>query len=175
VCGCAIGTAASAALPPDAGIAGYVAGLAEGAGADFGERFFSALLRTGRYHAAALFFAFSALGVVCVPALTAWRGFLLCFAMSSITRCGGPAGFPAALAIFAPEALVAVPCLFLLSARSFASSLALLRAASRNSVKTAPAYGGLAAICGVCALALAASSLISASLAPAMLSRLAGR
>jgi hypothetical protein len=167
VCGCAIGVAAAASLPPEAGVADYLTVVKENYGAGFGERFVSALLSAGRYHAAALFFAFSALGVVGLPALTALRGFLLCFSMSALVRCGGSASLPTVLALFAPEALIAVPCLFIISSQSFTSSLTLLRTLTKRAAKTSFPYGGgFIGRCAVCAAALAASSLITALVVP---------
>ena len=126
--GCVAGAVASGALPPDTPMSEYIASLARADNPGFGGRFLSALCTSGKFHALVLFFAFSALGIAAIPAVSALRGFLLCFAVTSVIRCYGASGVPYALLMFAPEALISVPGLLLLSTHSMLSSATLLRA-----------------------------------------------
>ncbi|MDR0445916.1 MAG: hypothetical protein LBH17_02620 [Oscillospiraceae bacterium] len=173
--GCVAGVASAAALPPDTRVGAYIAGLSEGSISGVGERFFPALLSAGKYHIAALFFAFSVLGVAGIPIIAAIRGFVLCFTMSAVVRYYGQAGIPAALAVFAPEALIATPSLLMLSAPTFAASFSLLSSLPRRAAGPMLPYGaGLLRSSAVGALAVAAASLASAAIAPGLLSRLGG-
>ncbi|MDR3310421.1 MAG: stage II sporulation protein M, partial [Oscillospiraceae bacterium] len=90
--------------------------------------FGSALLNSARFPLAALFFAFSVLGVAGIPSLTALRGFLLCFSLTVTVRAFGGAGVPLALASVLPAAMFSVPSLLALSAVSLDSARGLGRA-----------------------------------------------
>ncbi len=127
----------------------------------------AALQTSGKFHALVLFFAFSALGVAAIPAVSALRGFLLCFAAASVIRYYGSSSVPYALLMFAPEALIAVPGLFLLSTHSLSSSAKLLQSCMPRSVVSAAPFGSdfLQRIV-MCAALLCISALIDAALGP---------
>ncbi len=72
---------------------------------------------------AALVFGFTALGVICVPALLLARGFLLSYAVSLFLRLFGGSGMLAALVAFGIPALLVIPALFAISCDAFRSSL----------------------------------------------------
>jgi len=159
VLGAAAGAAAATLLPPQ-----IVESLAvRGAEGAFGTRFFASLISVGKFHAAALFFAFSMLGAAAIPAISAVRGFLLSFAMTSLVRfCGSAAVLPT-LGLFAPELLFAIPCLLAISAVSFEASLKL--------AKRANPYDAKFAKCALATLGVVIiAALADAALSPSMLS-----
>ena len=141
--GCVAGVICSAALPPDTPVNDFITSTAAIEGRSFAERFLSSLLTSGKFHVLVLFFSFSAFGIVAVPAVSALRGFLLCFAASSVIRCNGASFIPRALLMFAPEALLAIPGLFLLSAYALVSSSVLLRVCLPGSIAPAKPFNGV--------------------------------
>ncbi|MDR0838600.1 MAG: stage II sporulation protein M [Oscillospiraceae bacterium] len=172
VCGCAAGVAASGLLTRSAPVGEYISGLSESAGSALGGRFASSFLSAGKFHLAALLFAFSVLGVAGIPSVAAVRGFLLCFAMSSVIRFCGSGSVWAVLAMFSPEAIISVPCLFVLSAQSFNASAGLLRAASGASRGALPFSGGFLSRGAACAALLAVAALIEAIISPGLVARI---
>lgn len=79
-----------------------------------------------RWPLASLVLGFTALGVVCVPALLIARGFLLSYSVSLFLCLFGDGGLWAALAVFGVTALLVLPALFAVSCDAFRSSLARL-------------------------------------------------
>ncbi|MDR3209219.1 MAG: stage II sporulation protein M [Oscillospiraceae bacterium] len=167
--GCVAGTAAAGAIVPTELLREH---LLTRETAAFLPNFFAA----ARYPLAALFFAFSVLGVICIPALGAVRGFFLCFSISSIVRVFGAAGIPLALTLVLPGALFAVPCLFVLSSQAFTASAQLLKSVLSGAVKLAPPYGsGFLPRVAVCAAILAASALAETLWIPSLIAHFAAR
>jgi hypothetical protein len=176
LCGCFVGATAAGTLAPER-LGEYAEGLrvTEGAGGITGAAYLARLLSAGRYHAAAVFFGFSVLGVACVPGLAAVRGFFLCFTAAAFTRMYGAEGAALTAAMFASNIVIALPCFFILSVQSFMSSLALIRSATRRGSARAQPYGRLFfARCAMCVPALAASALADTLLVPRVMSHLAG-
>jgi hypothetical protein len=140
----------------------YVAGFGANADAPFGLRFGASLLSTGKFHLAALLLAFSLLGTVGAPLVAGIRGFLFCFAATSLARyCGAGALLPI-LGFFAPELLIAVPCLLLLSAQAFDASAKLFR-------RTGPYGDGFFRRVIAITAATACAAALDAAIAPALL------
>ena len=167
ILGCVAGAIASGALPADTPMNEFIVSLARAENLSFGERFLSALRATGKFHALVLFFAFSALGIAAIPAVSALRGFLLCFAITSVVRGFGGAFVPYALLMFVPEALFAVPGLFLLSTHSLVLSTNLLRAClPRSGSPSAPFCGVFIRRILLCAALVCATALVNATVAP---------
>ena len=79
-----------------------------------------------RWPLAAFLLGASGFGVVGIPALLAFRGFLLAYATTIFARLFGLPGVSAALAAFGVTALVAVPVLFVVSVDAFCQSLGRL-------------------------------------------------
>jgi uncharacterized membrane protein SpoIIM required for sporulation len=141
VCGCIAGATAAGLIPSADGLRAYLADTLPINGGGAGS-FFGALFTAGKYHLAALFFAFSLLGVVCVPIVSAVRGFFLCFSVSCVVRLFGADGVLLALTMLAPGALVAVPCFFIVASQSFSSSLRLLSCTRAPGAALRAVYGG---------------------------------
>ena len=167
ILGCVAGAIASGALPPETPINEYASSIAGAAGRGFGSRFLSELRISGKFYALTVFFALSVLGAVAIPAILALRGFLLCFAVTSVIRRLGTPGVPYALMLFAPEALIALPGLFLLSTHSMVSSVTLLRLCmSRGAISEQPYGGVFIRRVALCAAIVCMSALIDAVVAP---------
>jgi uncharacterized membrane protein SpoIIM required for sporulation len=177
LCGCFVGATAAGGLAPER-LREYIAALdvPAGGGGLVGAAYFARLLSAVKYHAAAIFFGFSILGVACVPGLAAVRGFFLCFTVAAFARTYGAGGAALTAAMFAPNVVIAIPCFFILSAQSFTSSLALIKTASRKGGARGQPYGRrFFARCALCIPALAAASLADALLIPRVMAQLAGR
>ena len=84
-------------------------------GANAKPDFASALLDVFKYNILSIALGFSILGVFCIPALMALRGFFLSFSVSTVVRVIGGKGVTLALAIFGANTLITVPCFFILS------------------------------------------------------------
>ena len=162
-------------LPPDTQVNEYFASLAGAESRSFGARFLSELRISGKFHVLVVFFAFSAIGVAAIPAVMALRGFLLCFAAASVIRGFGVPGVPYALVMFAPEALVAIPGLFVLATHSMLSSVTLLRACLPRSNLTEQPFGAAYVRRAAFCLALVCvSAFIDAAAAPWLAARFLG-
>ena len=129
---------------------------------------FAALFSTAKYHLAAVFFGFSVLGPLLIPALAAVRGFFLSFSVTAVMRCLGAKGIAFTLSLFGIPAVVSIPCFFVLSALAFSSSLYLLRLLRAHGARTtsSPFCSRLLVSCVACfvllvALAAADAYLIS--------------
>jgi uncharacterized membrane protein SpoIIM required for sporulation len=168
VVGCIVGVAAAGILSPDESLRAYLLAPPDAA---FLQRLFSG----AKYPLIALFFAFSALGVVGVPALGAVRGFFLCFTMSGFVRVFGAPGIPLALALVLPGAIISVPCLFIISEQAFKSSAQLLRACV-GTARSAPPFAGrfVPRVFG-CAILLVFSALAESMWIPTLAAHLASR
>ena len=164
IAGCIAGAVASGALPQDTPINEFLEPTT--AAGNFGGRFLASLLTTGKFHALVLFFAFSVFGIAAIPAVSALRGFLLCFAISSILRSYGAAYVPHTLLMFAPEVILAVPALFLLSTHSFVSSCSLLRIFQPRSSAQPPFFAVFLKRAALVLALLCLSALIDAAAAP---------
>ena len=70
---------------------------------------------------------FTVFGVLCVPLAVAARACMLSFTISAFCRCFGFSGLAFAAAAIGGQALLSLPCLFLLSSQSMVSSLAVTR------------------------------------------------
>lgn len=170
--GCVAGVIASGSLPIDTPVNEYVAAVAGAESGGFDVRFLSALQTSGKYHAVVMFFAFSVLGVIAIPAVSALRGFLLCFAVSSVIRYYGAGSVPYALLMFAPEAIIAVPALFLLSTHSLSASGTLLQACSSRGAPVGAPYGnGFTGRVLICAALVCITALIDAAIGPWLTTR----
>lgn len=131
--------------------------------------FVSAFLSAGLYPFAAVFFGFSVLGVFCIPALSAVRGFFLCFSISVVVRHFGGSGISLSLALFGINALFTVPCFFILSVQSFTSSFQLFKSVTATSSVTRPYGGGFFRRIAVCSAILAVSALIDTLVIPRLI------
>ena len=70
---------------------------------------------------------FSVLGTAFVPLLSAVRGFTLSFSALVTATAFGDRGAFTALALYGPEAMVTVPCFFVLAVRALSASARLFR------------------------------------------------
>ena len=129
LCGCIVGIISAGFVSNASGLSGYISGLVplKVGQAISQPNFLSIFFNSTKYHIFSLFFAFSVLGVICVPLMMAVRGFFLCFSISVIVRLLGGQGILLALSIFGIGALITVPCLFILSAQTFSASADLLK------------------------------------------------
>ncbi|MDR1157502.1 MAG: stage II sporulation protein M [Oscillospiraceae bacterium] len=151
---------------------GFLRGLlleAEGpAGALLGRALYNAL----KYHVAVFLLGFTMLGVGLIPLVTAVRGFFLSFAVAAFVRAFGSGGLWLAAGAFGAQALLTLPCLFLVSLRGIAASAALLTAAA-GPTRRPPAPGHFGAACflpfALCSVVLCLSALFETFLTPLLL------
>ena len=180
ICGGIAGTvSAGFASVGDPGISGYLSAYLEFSGQDARPGFLPALFDACKYHLAVILFGFSIFGVFCVPALSAMRGFFLCFSISVIVRHFGGDGVLLALALSGVGAMLTVPCFFVLSASAFSSSLHVFKsvaAKGRGGTVSKPSGGGsfFRRACA-CAAVLACSALLDTLLMPELISIAARR
>ena len=144
LCGCIVGIISAGFVSNTGGLSSYIAGLIPiKAGQVVSQpSFLSCFFNSIKYHICALFLAFSVLGVVCIPAMMAVRGFFLCFSVSVIVRLLGGAGIPLALSIFGIGALITIPCLFILSTQAFFTSTELMKTVFSRGGRSGPIYNG---------------------------------
>jgi stage II sporulation protein M len=163
ICGSIIGTVAAGLLQDGASLRAYLADFLSGyQNAADAPNLLLAVWSAVKYHLLAVFLGFSVLGVVFIPALSALRGFFLCFSISAVIRCLGRKGLLLTLSLFGLNTLMTIPCYFILAAASFSASLYLLKLLRAGTPKglTPPDGGRLFISCGVCFLILLASALI---------------
>jgi uncharacterized membrane protein SpoIIM required for sporulation len=133
--------------------------------------FFASVVEAFKYHLGAVFLGFSVLGVVCIPLLSAVRGFFLSFSVSAIIRLLGGKAILLTLAMFGISTVITVPCFFILSVTSFSASQYLFRLAvskgSKNPGMLPP--GSSVAACVVCLGLLLVAALIDAYLTPQLI------
>ena len=177
ICGGIVGSAA-AGFAGGAEVSNFMAeylARANGNALRTGE-FFSALFTACMYPFAAVFLGFSVLGVFCLPALAAVRGFFLCFSISAVVRSFGGDGALLALSIFGLSALLTVPCFFVLSVQSFSSSLKVLKSVTARGAGVMRPYDGeFFKRIGACAVVLACSAFVEILLVPRLIGLAAGR
>ena len=177
ICGGIVGSAA-AGFAGGTGVSDFMAeylARTNGNAPRMGE-FFSALFTACLYPFAAVFLGFSLLGVFCLPALAAVRGFFLCFSISAVVRSFGADGTLLALSIFGVNALLTIPCFFILSVQSFSASLKVLKGVTaRGAGVMRPYDGGFFKRIGICTAVLACSALIDTLLVPRLIGLAAGR
>jgi len=179
ICGGIVGVTAAGLASSGAGVSDYLTEflvLASGAPVRLGG-FLRALFNDSAYHLAVIFLGFSAFGVFLVPALSAVRGFFLCFSVSAVVRHFGGDGVLLTIAIFGVGALMTVPCLFILSVQSFSSSLYVLKSVAAKSgvAQTYRGRGGYFRRVAICAAVLMTSALIDTLLIPRLIDYAAGR
>lgn len=92
------------------------------ASGDGGSGVFLRFLSDSKYHIISFLLGFTLFGTVVVPIVFGIRGFFLAFCVSTAARCLG-GSFPlAVLLAYLPAALISLPCLFVISLRSFDAS-----------------------------------------------------
>ena len=158
--GAAIGAVSALLLPSETPMHEYLTSFSV-SDATFASRFAAAIVTMGKFPLLATLLAFSLLGVAGVPILTAIRGLLLGFAVTSLTRYCGASGALPILGAFAAEALIAVPSLLLCSARMTDASLSLLR-------RGKPYDAAFVRSVLACAAATVLAAAIEAALSPMM-------
>lgn len=174
LCGCIIGTFSAGFLQDGTNlnsfITEYMAIFLNGTKAQPG--FFGALFDNVKYHLMAVFLGFSILGVICIPLLSAMRGFFLSFSIAAIVRLLGGKGILLTLAIFGINTLLTVPCFFVLSVSAFSASLYFIRSIfSKNTKSTISPFNKRYFLnCGICVLILIVTALIDAYLTPHLIS-----
>ncbi|MDR0381083.1 MAG: stage II sporulation protein M [Oscillospiraceae bacterium] len=136
-----------------------------------------ALYNAFKYHVAVFLLGFTMLGVGLIPLVAAVRGFFLSFAVAAFVQAFGPGGLWLAAGAFGAQALLTLPCLFLVSLRGIAASAALLSAATGPS-RRPPAPGRFGAACflpfALCSVVLCLSALFETFLTPHLLRFIAG-
>ena len=164
ICGCIVGTLSAGLVADGSNLEEFISGYIRLAGEGIAIRpeFLSSLFNAFKYHLAVLFFSFSVLGVFLVPALSAVRGFFLTFSISALIRLFGSGGIVLALALFGLDALITIPCFFILSVQSFSASLRLFQLVRNPGTRLGNhPYDRLFFIrCGVCFALLSGSALI---------------
>ncbi len=72
-----------------------------------------------KYPAISFLLAFTAFGVICIPVLSFFKGFVLSVSISSIISVFGKRGILTALSLFGIQTIISIPCLIVLTALSF--------------------------------------------------------
>jgi len=75
------------------------------------------------------------LGVFCIPALSAVRGFFLCFSISAMVRIFQGNGALLCISVFLFAVLINVPCFLVMSVSSFSTSLSFFRSVFSRGAK----------------------------------------
>lgn len=117
---------------------------------------------------------FTALGVIGIPILFSVRGFLLSFAIASLTRMLGGVGSMMAVVIFGVSGLISIPALFALGVQGFASARSLAGRALGEGGRSSPVGRAYFLRCGVCAAAFCVCVLLEYLAVPGLLSGMAG-
>ncbi len=84
----------------------------------FSKTFFNLI----KYPAISFFLAYSAFGVLLIPVLSFFKGFVLSVSISSIISVFGKKGILTAFSLFGIQTLISIPCLVVLAAISFECS-----------------------------------------------------
>ena len=124
LCGCIVGTFASVSAANTDSVKTYLSEffLATQSEQNVTSGFLMFFWETCKYHFAVVFLGFSILGVVLLPVLSAYQGFVLTFAVSVIVRLYGTAGILPALIVFGVRMLISLPCFFVLASQAFTAS-----------------------------------------------------
>lgn len=174
LCGCIIGTVSAGFVSDGESLRQYISSyVAQVSGETLGKpEFLSALFGACKYHLIAIFLGFSILGVICIPLLSAIRGFFLCFSISAFVRLFGSSGILLALSVFGTGTLITVPCYFILAVSSFSASLYLFRMILANGGRGAlsPFGSKFFVRCGICFIILVLSALIETTLTSQLIS-----
>jgi len=112
---------------PSEGLPAAVSGVLEAVGK---KTYAQALIGCAGLHLLVLFFSVSLLGLLCIPALSAVRGFTLSCASAAIISVYRLRGAVLSLAVLGVPALLTLPCFFLLAMDGMRFSRRLLRAFS---------------------------------------------
>lgn len=178
LCGCIIGTVAAGAISSadqlGETINGYLSVFSSGMPSQ--PDFFSAALNAFKYQLAAVFLGCSIFGVVCIPLLSAVRGFFLCFSVSAFVRTLGGKGILLSLSVFGLDALITIPCFFILAVSAFSASHYISKMAlSKNKKPGIPFSSNILVVCGICFMLLVLSALIDTYLTPSLISYTASK
>lgn len=82
----------------------------------------SVLLNVFKYPVISFLFGFTMLGVFCVPACAALRGFFAAFSIGSVIKVFGISGLWLAMSVFGIQMLFGIPCFLIISSQSFISA-----------------------------------------------------
>ncbi len=174
LCGCIIGTVSAGFVNDGTKLNDYITNYLSFflSGSSTKPSLFSAMADNFKYHLLAVFLGFSVLGVVCIPVVSAVRGFFLSFSISAIIRLLGSKGIFLALSMFGLNTLITLPCFFILSVSAFSASLYVLRLVFSKNVKSAvsPFNSRYFINCGICLIVLMISALIDTYLTPHLIS-----
>ncbi|MDR0862924.1 MAG: stage II sporulation protein M [Oscillospiraceae bacterium] len=133
--GCAAGIIGAGLIPSGGAISAQLGELFVNSAVS--RSYLMSLWSVSRYVLAALLLGLTLPGVALVPLLAGVRGFFLCYSVSAIVRAMGTAGIAPALALFAPTAVITIPCFFAASVWAFDMSHELLLLAAHRSARSA--------------------------------------
>ena len=155
----------------------YLQGILSASGHQLpaGALFWNAFVNAFKYHAVIFLLGLTLPGIALIPVAMAVRGFSLSFAVAAFVRAFGPQGILLSLGAFGVQALLTIPCLFILAETGLYSAVSLLGAARGKHKKPRvipPAYFLRFALFAVI---LTSSALFEALAVPPIMFALAGR
>lgn len=173
LCGCIIGTVCAGFVSDGTKLNDYISGYLSIFlnGTSMRPNLISSVIDSFKYHMTAALLGFSIIGVFFIPALSAVRGFFLCFSISSIVRLLGGKGILLALSIFGFSTILTIPCFLILSVYSFSASLYIFRLLFTKNAKgtVSPFNSKFFVNCCICVIVLMISALIETYLTPQLI------
>lgn len=130
---------------------------------------FSTARELCRWPLLTIFWGFTALGVIGIPAVFAVRGFLFSYSVSVFVRLFGSPGLLIALAIFGVSGLLVLPALFILGVDSLGSAKVLAGAFFGEDKHGSPFYRGYMIRAGECCVLFSLSIALQSWLTPILL------
>lgn len=130
--------------------------------------------RTVRWPLAAFFLGFTALGLICIPALSSLRGFFLAFSIASFAQAYGREGLTTAFLLLGIPGLVTIPVFFLLTTQSFAAAWNLSQRGTGQGRRELPYHRDYFFRCGLCAGAVCASLFFERYIVPVLIMGISG-
>lgn len=161
LCGCIAGTFAAGTVEEGSSLYDYLSEYLEIAqSGQINTEFLTVFVGCVKYHAAAIIFGFSLLGIVSIPLLSMVRGFFLTFSISSVVRVFGGQGVLLSLSVFGVSSFLTLPCFLILSAQGFTASAGLCSQVFGRGAKASFALyrDGYAARCIICIMIVLVSA-----------------
>lgn len=150
-------------------VRGFLQALMQGQN---GGRFLPVLWEVSKVPLAAFLLGLTALGVVGLPVLFVYRGFLLSYAVSAFYRLLGLKGLLAAFFLFGLSALVWLPVLFRLGMQGVLGAYGLLRRTMGDGRYPLRYDAGYLIGCGICAAALCLCAALECLVVPVLLQKI---
>lgn len=175
LCGVVAGCVTAATVDTSSGqtLSEYITSYLEGMTPvhEYGSLFLSTLFNYLKYPVLSFLFGFTALGVLCVPAVVCVRGFFLSFSVTTVIRMFGYKGLLVALSMFGFSSFITISCLLIISAFAMCAAISFLRFMlnKKRYVIGSILPVGYFTVFGFCAVIMIISAALDAFITPSLI------